>query len=121
MKQRILVVDDDATNRKLIHVRLRNTGYEVLEAADGAQAIELCNAHHPDLVLLDVCMPGMTGHEVAAALKRSPGTRDIPVIMLTAMSERPEITRAHENGVIDYVIKPFNAVDLQTNIRRALG
>lgn len=121
MKQRILVVDDDTTNRKLLHVRLKNCGYEVLEAGDGAEAVDLAGKHHPDLVLLDVCMPGMSGHEVAARLKRDAATRDIPIIMLTALSERGEIARAHANGVLDYVVKPFDAAELQGKVRRALG
>jgi two-component system sensor histidine kinase/response regulator len=120
MKRQILVVDDDVTNRMLLEALLKSNGYDVVLAEDGQHAIDQCERDHPDLVLLDVFMPGMTGHEVAAYLKKHAGTEQTPIIMLTASDEQSEIQKAHQNGASDYVVKPFDAVDLLGKIKRVL-
>jgi CheY-like chemotaxis protein len=120
MKQQILVVDDDTTNRKLLQALLRSNGYDVVLAEDGQHAIDQCRDGQPDLVLLDVFMPGMSGHEVAAHLKQESGTEGTPIIMLTASDDQAEVEKAHQNGACDYVVKPFDAVDLLSKIKRHL-
>ena len=120
MKQQILVVDDDNTTRTLLAALLRSNGYDVRTAEDGEQAIDRCRDEIPDLVLLDLFMPGMSGHEVAAHLKGEPASQTTPIIMLTSNDDQNEIARAHENGACDYVVKPFEAGELLSKIKRAI-
>jgi CheY-like chemotaxis protein len=120
MKRQVLVVDDDNTTRTLLSALLRSNGYDVRQAADGEQAINECTGEVPDLVLLDLFMPGMNGHEVAAHLKSKAESKATPIIMLTSSDDQAEIERAHENGASDYVVKPFEAGELLSKIKRAL-
>jgi CheY-like chemotaxis protein len=109
---RVLLVDDEAAIRLLCRVNLRLAGMEVLEAANGAVAVELARRERPDLILLDVMMPEVDGWEVVAALADDRATRDIPIVFLTARSERVDQRRGLEAGAVAYVTKPFDPVSL---------
>ena len=108
----MLVVDDERSIRLLCRVNLAGSGIEVLEAANGEQALELARAQHPDLVLLDVMMPGLDGWAVATELGAHAETSDIPIVFLTALAERADRERGHELGGVAYVIKPFDPLGL---------
>jgi CheY-like chemotaxis protein len=109
---RVLVVDDEAAIRLLCRVNLRLAGMEVLEASNGAVGIELARRERPDLILLDVMMPEVDGWEVVAELADDPDTREIPIVFLTARSERVDQRRGLEAGAVAYVTKPFDPVRL---------
>jgi len=95
---RILVVDDEERNRRLLVAMLEAEGYAAAAASDGAQALELMRQNPPDIVLLDIMMPGMDGYEVARALKADAATRAIPVVMVTALDDRESRLRGLEAG-----------------------
>lgn len=108
----VLVVDDAPDGRCLARCCLTLAGYEVLEAASGAEALSLVERCEPDVVLLDVCMPEMDGFEVCAALRASESTRRMPVIMVSAESDRVAISRGFAAGAMDFLAKPFRAEEL---------
>lgn len=116
--RKILVADDDASVRELCRVVLRNEGYEVIEAADAPTCVSLVRETKPDLVLLDWMMPGVDGMDALRVLKSGSHTKDIPVVMLTALDGLPEITVATYAGADGYVTKPFDVPDLLALIRR---
>jgi two-component system, cell cycle response regulator DivK len=107
MEKIILVADDEPMNLRLIKNVLHSAGYKTLEAADGRQAIDLAMAHRPDLILMDVSMPVMDGFEAAEALKTDPGTRDIPLIAVTAFAMKEDEERILAAGYDGYVTKPI--------------
>jgi phosphoserine phosphatase RsbU/P len=117
---RILVVDDNASNRDLLSRRLQRQGHTVLEAEDGARALALVEKEAFDLVLLDLMMPGISGYDVLARLKRDPRFRDIPVIMISALSELDSIVRCIEAGADDYLAKPFDPTLLRARVGASL-
>src|SRR5262245_5512879 len=117
---RILVVDDNASNRNLLSRRLQRQGHIVLEAEDGARALALAEKEALDLVLLDVMMPGITGYDVLMRLKREPRYRDIPTIMISALSELDAVVRCIEAGADDYLAKPFNPTLLRARVSASL-
>jgi len=117
---KILVVDDEPHIVKLITFSLTKRGYEVIAATDGPSAIELAGRERPDLILLDVMMPGMTGFEVARRLKADPATESIPIAMLSAKSQTYEITEGLECGAADYICKPFTPSDLAAKVSELL-
>lgn len=116
MPGRVLVVEDSATNRMLIRLRLAAAYYEVIEAADGERALELAHSEAPDMVLLDVMMPGIDGFEVCRRLKHDPATAHLPVVMLTALEGREERLRGLETGADDFLGKPFDDVALLSRV-----
>jgi DNA-binding response OmpR family regulator len=115
---KILVVDDDPGVRDLCRLVLTNEGYAVLEAEDAATGISLARLEMPDLVLLDWMLPGLDGMDALRALKGSGKTRQIPVVMLTALDGLPQVTMATYSGADGYVTKPFEVNDLLSLIRR---
>lgn len=115
---RVLLIDDDPAVRTLCSVNLRALGIEVIEAADGAQGLELVRRKHPDLVLLDVSMPGLDGFEVGELVRRHRKTRHIPLMFLSGEVEND--TRARELGAIACLAKPFDPVALSTLIATTL-
>jgi adenylate cyclase len=117
---RILVVDDNASNRDLLSRRLQRQGHTVIQAADGARALALIEKEVLDLVLLDLMMPGINGYDVLMLLKRDPRFRDIPVIMISALSELDSIVRCIEAGADDYLPKPFDPTLLRARIGSSL-
>ena len=117
---RVLVVDDEEGIRVLCRVNLELGGFEVVEAGDGPEALERARSCQPDLILLDVMMPGMDGWEVLARLKSDDATAAIPVVLLTARSAEEDQIRAWGEGVADYLTKPFNPTALVEWVRDAL-
>jgi len=116
----ILVVDDDQQNLELVQAYLEDIECETLAARDGIEALELVATAKPDLILLDVMMPKMSGFEVCRRLKNDPETSQIPVIMVTALNEFGDIERGIDSGTDDFVSKPINKLELLTRIRTML-
>ena len=119
MPKNILIVDDDRLSTALIRFSLKGSDYAVEVAEDGAKALEVLGRFTPDLIVLDVHMPKMSGFEFMSELKRIPGGGDIPVIMMTANDNMQDIFFAE--GVKGYLVKPVDPVKLETKIREALG
>ena len=111
-KARILVVDDEPDTVELISFNLRNAGYEVVTAQDGAEALRKARAHSPSLVILDLMLPEIDGLEVNKLLRTDPGTAHIPVLMLTARAAEVDRILGLELGAKDYVTKPFSPREL---------
>lgn len=117
MNPRILVVDDDTALAEMIGIVLRTEGFEPIFCADGAEAVAAFRSANPDLVLLDLMLPGMDGIEVATRIREESGT---PIIMLTAKSDTADVVKGLESGADDYVVKPFNPKELVARIRTRL-
>ena len=117
MSSRILVVDDDVALAEMIGIVLEGEGYTVSTCPDGAQAVAAFQEHHPDLVLLDVMLPGMDGFEVCAALRAE---SNVPIVMLTARSDTADVVTGLEAGADDYVPKPFKPRELVARVRARL-
>jgi DNA-binding response OmpR family regulator len=117
----VLVIDDEAPIRLLCRVNLEAEGMSVLEAADGPTGLEQAREHTPDVVLLDVMMPGLDGWSVAEHLLEDERTRDIPIIFLTARAEFRDRARGLDIGGVDYVTKPFNPLELAPLVRELLA
>ena len=118
--RRIVVVDDQPDIRLMCRVNLALEGYEVIEAADGETGLHAVFAYRPDLVLLDVMMPGLDGWEVLETMKSNPQTASIPVVLLTARVQREDEIRGWRSGAADYLAKPFNPSTLNEVVGRAL-
>jgi DNA-binding response OmpR family regulator len=112
MATRVLVIDDEAPIRLLCRVNLEAENMEVLEAADGPAGLEKARAERPDVILLDVMMPGLDGWRVAEELLDDERTDSIPIVFLTARAELRDRARGIDLGGVDYVTKPFNPVEL---------
>src|SRR5919199_3669490 len=121
MATRVLVIDDEAPIRLLCRVNLEAEGMDVLEAADGPSGLEKARAETPDVVLLDVMMPGLDGWRVAEELLDDQRTQKIPIVFLTARAELRDRARGLDLGGVDYVTKPFNPVELAPLVRGLLG
>ena len=119
--QVVLVVDDNPTNLKLIAYLLQAKGYEVRTAADAESALEVIEETRPQLILMDLQLPGMDGLELTRHLKRSPDTRDIVIIAVTAYAMRGDEQRARAAGCDDYMAKPIDTRALPGVIARHLG
>jgi len=120
MNETILVAEDQPHIRALIQYKLRNSGYHVVAVEDGAAALQQATELMPDLILLDVMMPLMTGFEVLAALKEKEHTRGIPVLLVTAQSSEEEVLKGLEMGADDYVTKPFSPNELAARVKTVL-
>src|SRR5262249_34450261 len=113
MPCRVMVVEDEPENRLFIGLMLRTEGYDVVEAEDGPAAFDLLTREEaPDLILLDVMMPGLNGWQVFERLRANEQWREIPVVMLTALAQRADVERAVQLGVDGYLTKPFEPADL---------
>ena len=121
MATRVLVIDDEAPIRLLCRVNLEAEKMEVLEAGDGPTGLELARVESPDVILLDVMMPGLDGWRVAERLIEDPETKEIPIIFLTARAEFRDRARGLDIGGVDYVTKPFNPVELADLVRALLA
>nr|WP_311644493.1 MtrAB system response regulator MtrA [Schaalia odontolytica] len=117
MSSRILVVDDDVALAEMIGIVLQNEGYEVVFCADGSAALTQFQENNPDLVLLDVMLPGMDGFDVCRAIRR---VSDAPIVMLTARSDTADVVTGLEAGADDYVPKPFKPKELVARVRARL-
>lgn len=117
MSSRILVVDDDLALAEMIGIVLQNEGFRVVFCGDGSQALAQFQEHHPDLVLLDVMLPGMDGFDVCRAIRH---VSDVPIVMLTARSDTYDVVTGLEAGADDYVPKPFKPKELVARVRARL-
>ncbi len=120
MQQKLLVIDDSESIHALLRVRLRDEPLEMTSAMDGSSGIEIAARLVPDLILLDVEMPGCNGFAVCQALKSNPATAGIPVIFLTGASSTEEKIRGLDTGAVDYITKPFDAAELRARVRAGL-
>ncbi len=116
----ILVVDDNQQNLELLQAYLEDLDCEAIGATGGAQALDIANTRLPDLILLDVMMPKISGFEVCKRLKSSPKTENIPVIMVTALNEFADIERGVDSGTDDFISKPVNKLELLTRVKTML-
>jgi response regulator RpfG family c-di-GMP phosphodiesterase len=114
---KVLVVDDNEQNRQLCTDNLLDENYEVIEAVDGREAIDLARAHNPDVILMDVMMPGMNGLDATRMLKHNAKTRHIPIILLTAKGGSEEVIEGLEAGADEYVTKPIHVAELLARVR----
>ncbi len=120
LKPLILIVEDEAPLVTMLRYNLERQGFRVDEAADGQEAITKISETRPDLVLLDWMLPAISGIEVCRQIRRRPGTRDLPVIMVTARAEEADSVRALNTGADDYITKPFSIDNLVARIRALL-
>src|SRR5438270_1180572 len=117
---RILIADDNPQGVELLEAYLSDSGYEIRTAANGEEALRQVADWHPDLILLDVMMPKISGFEVCKRLKANPDTRDIIILMVTALDQHHDIGRAVEAGTNDFLTKPINKTELLLRIKAAL-
>src|SRR5262245_17004625 len=120
MATRVLVVDDEKDILELVRYHAQKEGFECLPARDGATALRLAREHRPDVVILDLMLPGLDGLEVCRQLRQDPATRRLPIIMLTAKAEEVDRVVGLELGADDYVVKPFSPRELMARVRAVL-
>ncbi|MEI6831723.1 MAG: response regulator transcription factor [Candidatus Omnitrophota bacterium] len=120
-KRKILVVDDEKELVKLITFNLVIAGYDVLSAKNGIEALEISEQENPDLIILDIMLPRIDGWEVCRRLKQNPRTSNIPIIMLSALSEVDDKLKGFDLGTDDYVTKPFSPRELVVRVKRVLA
>ena len=119
-KQKLLVVEDEDDIRELIAFNLEMSNLEVFKAKNGEEAIEIAEREYPDIIILDVMLPGIDGFEVCRYLKKNVATRDVPIIMLTARSEDADVVTGLEIGADDYITKPFSPRILIARVHAAM-
>ena len=117
---KILVVDDEEANLDFFEFILKAENYIVVKARDGVEALEKFDQVQPDIVLLDLMMPRLTGYDVCERLRRNPNARHVPIMMLTGMEERETRTSAYHTGVDDFLTKPVDRIELLTRVRSLL-
>ena len=117
---KILVAEDERDIRELIDFTLRFAGFEVVLAANGIEAIERAPQEQPDLIMLDVRMPKMTGYEACRRLKENPATSEIPIVFLSAKGQDGEIKEGLNSGAVEYIVKPFAPDDLTDQVKDIL-
>jgi CheY-like chemotaxis protein len=119
--KRILICDDDPVILRLLQVNLELEGYEVLQAHHGEEALEIAEAERPDLVILDIMMPRLDGYQTAERLKSADGTKEIPIVFVSAKAQQSDIEKGKSYGVADYLTKPFDPTDLLEIVERIVG
>ena len=112
-----LVVDDDADIRELVAFKLEQLGFEVLTAADGEEGLRRAQEVRPDIVLLDIMMPKLSGIDVCRRLREQPSTAATPVILLTAKAQEADVERGFSVGADDYIVKPFSLRELSSRVQ----
>ncbi|MBN2377021.1 MAG: response regulator [Sedimentisphaerales bacterium] len=117
---RVLIVDDNAQNAELLQAHLESLGCVIQIAQNGIEALEMVNREKPDIILLDVMMPKMSGFEVCRRLKSDSKTRDIPVVIVTALNELADVERGVDSGADDFLSKPINKLELLTRVKSLL-
>jgi DNA-binding response OmpR family regulator len=118
---KILVAEDEKQIADMIAFKLTNSGHQVIRAQDGEQAMKLAQHDIPDLIMLDVMMPGLSGFEVLRRLKADSTLRSVPVIMVTAKGHERDVLSGLHGGAVDYVVKPFSLKELAARVELALG
>jgi two-component system alkaline phosphatase synthesis response regulator PhoP len=118
MSKKILIIDDEPDFVDMIQMRLEANGYTIVSAEDGIQGVDVAIEEAPDLILLDVMMPGWDGYETLKQLRRKPEVAKTPVIMLTAKGESRSIFKAQEMGSTDYLIKPCDSTELLETVAK---
>jgi two-component system, cell cycle response regulator DivK len=121
MKKRILVVEDQEDNRRILRDMLTNAGYEVIEADNGGDALRSASANRPDLILMDIQLPVLDGYETTRRLKADPAVRAIPVIVITSYALSGDEGKARAAGCDDYVTKPYSPRQVLAKIRTYLS
>lgn len=116
----ILIADDNQQNRELIDAYLADEGYDIQISSDGQETLDRVAESHPDLILLDIMMPKLSGYEVCQQLRQSEETRDILILMVTALNEPGDIEKAVKAGCDDFLTKPVNRLELLTRVRSLL-
>ena len=117
----VLVVDDDPVIQRLLKVNFEMEGYDVIIAGDGVEGLERARADHPDIVVLDIMMPRMSGLDVAKALKADPATAAIPVMLLSAKAQEADLRAGDDSGADDYLTKPFDPLLLLQRVEVLIG
>jgi DNA-binding response OmpR family regulator len=117
----VLVADDEDDIRQLVRYRMEKAGYEVIEAADGEQAVSLAQQRLPALAIVDVMMPKADGYEVTRRLRGDETTSRIPIILLTARAQEADVQRGFDAGADDYIRKPFSPQELRARVQAILG
>lgn len=118
---RIVVADDDIDIRELVEFKLTAMGHEIVAVADGAAAVLACQAQRPDLAVLDVMMPGMSGLEAVRLMRADPALADLPVVLLTARAQEADVATGFEFGADDYITKPFSPRELAKRVDSLLA
>jgi two-component system sensor histidine kinase/response regulator len=118
---KILVIDDEPDLVSTVQCRLEWCKFDVVTASNGQEGLEKATSEKPELILLDIDMPGMSGHEVLEHMSNRPDLKEIPVIMCTALYEAEDIAKASSYGVVDYIAKPFDFSELVEKISNVLG
>lgn len=117
---RVLIADDNEQNRELLDAYLADEGYEIMMANDGKETMDAVEASQPDLILLDIMMPRMSGYEVCEQIKSDADKQAIPILMVTALNEMGDIEKAVKAGCDDFLTKPVNQLELKTRVRSLL-
>lgn len=120
MGKSVLVVDDEADIREALRIILEADGYQVLEAGDGLEALQMVHQARPDLVILDIMMPRMDGLEVLRRLEADPGTAGLPVIFLSVLTSEMDVIHGLEQGAVEYITKPFDPFQVARTARMML-
>jgi CheY-like chemotaxis protein len=120
-RKKILVVDDSATILMMVRMVLGKDRYTLVTAGDGAEAVKKAREEKPDLVLMDVIMPKMTGFEACREMRRLPETSDTPIILVTTRGEPESVEKGFQSGCSDYVTKPINGLELLAKVQSCLG
>jgi two-component system response regulator MtrA len=118
---RIVVADDDVDIRELVEFKLTTMGHDIVAVGDGAAAIEACRAQRPDLCVLDVMMPGVSGLDAIRMIRADPDLLDLPVILLTARAQESDVNTGFDSGADDYITKPFSPRELAARVETLLA
>ncbi len=117
---RILVADDDVDIRELVEFKLSTMGHDIVAVGDGAAAVDACRAAKPDLAVLDVMMPGVSGLDAIREIRADPDLADLPVILLTARAQESDVETGFDSGADDYITKPFSPRELASRVEALL-
>ena len=118
---RILVADDDIDIRELVEFKLSTLGHDVVAVSDGGAAIDACQAERPDLAVLDVMMPGVSGLDAIRAIRADPALADLPIMLLTARAQEADVETGFDSGADDYITKPFSPRELASRVEALLS
>ena len=121
MSKRILLIEDQEDNRQIVRDLLTSAGYDLIEAVTGEEGVSMAETQRPDLILMDIQLPGLDGHEATRRIKANPALRHIPIIVVTSYALSGDEAKAREAGCDDYVAKPFSPRELLAKIRQHLS